>query len=88
MRGGLRLIAHVVSLVAITSGCAVAAQKDEPSKMKYENIPVEASCLEGYHPTVDPYWGNVFPCIKNAEIVAPPKNTTPAKAPPAATLAK
>ena len=75
MRPSFRLALALTLLVA--PSFAVSAEKEDPKKFKYTPIPVEASCLEGYHPTVDPQWGNVFPCIKDAEIIAP-TGTTPA----------
>jgi hypothetical protein len=67
------------TLIAVTSA-TFSAEKEDPAKFKYETIPVTASCLEGYHPTQDPKWGPVFPCIANAEIVAPVKSGTAVKA--------
>ena len=74
----------IQGLVALTlllvPTLAISAEKEDPKKFKYTPIPVEASCLEGYHPTVDPQWGNVFPCIADAEIVAPTGTPAPAVA--------
>lgn len=80
MPKSLHLIAGAALLVLAPAVVAIAAEKDDPAKFKYPNIPVEATCLEGYHPTVDPTWGNVFPCIKDAEIVAPPTRGVAVKA--------
>lgn len=74
MHRSLRLALALTLLVA--PSFSVGAEKEDPKKFKYTPIPVEASCLEGYHPTVDPQWGNVFPCIKDAEIVAPTGTTS------------
>ena len=73
-------IAATISLVA--TGAGISAEKEDPAKFKYENIPVTATCLEGYHPTQDPKWGPVFPCIANAETVAPVRSGTAVKAVP------
>jgi hypothetical protein len=81
MHKSLRLALALTLLVA--PSFAVAKEKEDPKKFKYTPIPVEASCLEGYHPTVDPQWGNVFPCIKDAEIVAPTGTTPSVVASPA-----
>jgi len=75
-----RLAAVLVLMAVMPMGMASSAEKEDPAKFKYRDIPVTATCLEGYHPTVDPQWGNVFPCIKDAEIVAPVKNPTAVKA--------
>ena len=58
-----------VPLLVVPAAVALAAEKEEP--FKYRNLPVEASCLDGYHPTIDGDGNKVFPCIANAEIVAP-----------------
>jgi len=57
-------------LLVVPAAAAFAAEKEEP--FKYRNLPVEASCLDGYHPTVDASGNNVFPCIANAEITTTP----------------
>lgn len=71
----------VAALLAVTSA-TLSAEKEDPQKFKYENIPVTATCLEGYHPTQDPKWGPVFPCIADAATVAPIKSGAAVKAAP------
>ena len=66
---GLARIGLGALLLAAPVASAFAAEKEEP--FKYRNLPIEASCLDGYHPTVDAQGNNVFPCIANAESVAP-----------------
>ena len=66
---GLARTALVAMLLAAPVVSALAAEKEDP--FKYRNLPIEASCLDGYHPTVDADGNNVFPCIANAENVAP-----------------
>ena len=56
---------------------AFAAEKEEP--FKYRNLPVEASCLDGYHPTIDAEGNKVFPCVANAETVVPVGNAIKGK---------
>ena len=56
-------------LLLVPAAMVIAAEKEEP--FKYRNLPVEASCLDGYHPTIDAEGNKVFPCIANAEMVAP-----------------
>ena len=83
MRCSGRLLAGIAVAGMLTGAVAFAAEKEDPNKKKYNYplIPVEATCLEGYHPTVDPQWGNVFPCIADAEIVAPTKPVAAVAAP-------
>jgi len=64
-----RVLVAALLLVPVVS--ALAAEKEDPQKFKYRNLPVEASCLDGYHPTIDAEGNKVFPCIANAEIVVP-----------------
>lgn len=68
MHRSIRSLVAALLLVAPVAA-AVAAEKEEP--FKYRNLPVEASCLEGYHPTIDGDGNKVFPCIANAETVVP-----------------
>ena len=58
-------------LLVVPVAAVIAAEKEDPQKFKYRDLPVEASCLDGYHPTVDSSGNNVFPCIANAEMVVP-----------------
>lgn len=74
-RSALRLIAALLLVVPVAA--AVAAEKEEP--FKYRNLPVEASCLDGYHPTIDADGNKVFPCIANAETVVPTGNAIKGK---------
>ena len=74
-RSALRLIAALLLVVPVAA--AVAAAKEEP--FKYRNMPVEASCLDGYHPTIDADGNKVFPCIANAETVVPTGNAIKGK---------
>jgi len=70
-------------LLVVPAAAAFAAEKEDP--FKYRNLPVEASCLDGYHPTVDAGGNNVFPCIANAAITTTPGTGGPVvKAAPAA----
>jgi len=69
-------------LLALPVAAAIAAEKEDP--FKYRNLPIEASCLDGYHPTIDAEGNKVFPCIANAEIVAPVTSGPAVKAAPAA----
>jgi hypothetical protein len=68
-------------LSTLTVASAVAAQKDDPKKFNYQPIPVEVSCLSGYHPSTDKDGNKVFPCVADAAIVAP-NGTAPLKAAP------
>lgn len=82
----LKLVQGIATLTLLVAPTlALSVEKEDPKKFKYTPIPVEASCLEGYHPTVDPKWGNVFPCIADAEIVAPTGTTPPIAAKSATT---
>ena len=77
---GLARIGVAALLLVAPMVSALAAEKEEP--FKYRNLPIEASCLDGYHPTVDAQGNNVFPCIANAESVAPgPSGPTAQPAP-------
>jgi hypothetical protein len=68
MHRSARVLVAALLLVAPVAA-ALAAEKEDPAKFKYRNLPVEASCLEGYHPTIDGEGNKVFPCVANAEIV-------------------
>lgn len=70
-RSPRRLVAALLLVVP------VAAAKEEP--FKYRNLPVEASCLDGYHPTIDADGNNVFPCIADAETVVSTGNAIKGK---------
>jgi len=70
MHRSIRMAVAALLLVG-PAAVAFAAEKEDPAKFKYRNLPVEASCLDGYHPTIDAEGNKVFPCIANAEIVAP-----------------
>lgn len=74
-RSARRLVAALLLVVPVAA--AVAAEKEEP--FKYRNLPVEASCLDGYHPTIDADGNKVFPCIANAETVVPTGNAIKGK---------
>lgn len=67
MHRSARMLAALLLLVPVAT--ALAAEKEEP--FKYRNLPVEVSCFEGYHPSLDAQGNKVFPCVANAEIVAP-----------------
>lgn len=83
MHRSVRVVAAVLLLLPVVS--ALAAEKEDPAKFKYRNLPVEASCLDGYHPTIDAEGNKVFPCIANAEITTAPGTGGPAvKATPTA----
>ena len=69
-------------LLAEPVAAAFAAEKEDPAKFKYRNLPIEASCLDGYHPTIDAEGNKVFPCVANAEIVAPVTSGPAVKAAP------
>lgn len=69
-------------LLVVPAMAAIAAEKDDPAKFKYRDLPIEASCLEGYHPTVDKDGNKVFPCIANAEIAVVPVAGGPVKTAP------
>ena len=72
---GLARIGVAALLLVAPMVPALAADKDR-------NLPIEASCLDGYHPTVDAQGNNVFPCIADAESVAPgPSGPTAQPAP-------
>jgi len=78
------VIAALLLVVPVLS--AVAAEKEDPKKFIYRPLPVDASCLEGYHLTVDAEGNKVFPCIADAERVTP-SGTAPTKATPLAARA-
>ncbi len=82
----LRSVSMLVAALALVAPmAAVSAEKEDPAKFKYRNLPVEASCLDGYHPTIDAEGNKVFPCIANAEITtAPVTGGTAVKATPTA----
>jgi hypothetical protein len=67
----IAIASTAAATLIVISRATLSAETEDPAKFKYETIPVTASCLDGYHPTIDPKWGPVFPCIANAEIVAP-----------------
>jgi hypothetical protein len=69
--------AALVLVVPVVS--ALAAEKEDPAKFKYRNLPVEASCLDGYHPTIDAEGNKVFPCVANAESVVSTEGTIKGK---------
>ena len=70
--------ALLLVLLVVPAVSAFAAEKEDPAKFKYRNLPIEASCLDGYHPTVDTEGNKVFPCIANAEITTAPGTGGPA----------
>lgn len=70
-------------LCAIPVASALAAQTEDPKKFNYRPLPVDVSCLSGYHPTIDKDGNKVFPCVEDAAKVAP-VNTTPIKSAPVA----
>ena len=76
-RSARMLGAALVLVVPVVS--ALAAEKEDPAKFKYRNLPVEASCLDGYHPTIDAEGNKVFPCVANAEIVVSTEGTIKGK---------
>ena len=68
----MKIRSFVVALTVLASVSSIAPsfakEKEEPAKAKtkfpYNNIPVEVSCFEGYHPTQGPN-GPQHPCIKD-----------------------
>ena len=82
----LRSVSVLMAALALGAPiAAISAEKEDPVKFKYRDLPIEASCLEGYHPTIDTEGNKVFPCIENAAITTVPGTGGPAvKAMPAA----
>lgn len=72
-----RMIVAALLLGAFPMAFTMA--KDTPKKFNYRPLPVDVSCLDGYHPTVDNNGNKVFPCVANAETVVP-KDAAPVKA--------
>ena len=84
------LVLLAAALTAVAGAApSFAKDKEEPKKFPYRPLPVEVVCLSGTHPTQTPD-GPAFPCIADAERVAPATpptpatvTTEPAQAPPA-----